>query len=34
MANLRLSAENLVSTVFHGMQAEILHWQGFEKNLR
>jgi len=34
MANLRSSAENLAGTMFHDMQAEILHWQGFEKNLQ
>jgi hypothetical protein len=34
MANLRLMAGALVRSMFHGMRAEILYRQGFEKNLQ
>jgi len=34
MANLRPTAEILVCSVFHGLRAEILYGQGFEKNLQ
>jgi len=34
MANLRPTAETLVCSVFHGLRAEILYGQGFEKNLQ
>jgi hypothetical protein len=34
MANSRPMAETLVSSMFHGLWAEILCGQGFEKNLQ